>query len=88
MNDRQLKHIGERLRQSRRAKGLTQAQLGTLTEINRQTVSDIERGKFTGALSTLLRYLRYANLELTTQEPSGRFPNLDELADRYGPDDD
>jgi len=88
MTESQLEHIGKTLRESRRAKGLTQAELGRLTEIDRQTVSDIERGKFTGSLRTLLRYLRFANLELTTREPAGRFPNLDELADRYGPGDD
>jgi transcriptional regulator with XRE-family HTH domain len=88
MNHDQLARIGSNLKAFRRSKGLTQAQVGALTEIDRQTVSDIERGKFTGSLRTLMRYLRYANLELTATPAAGRFPNLEELAERYGSDDD
>ncbi|KGE03806.1 helix-turn-helix transcriptional regulator [Pseudohaliea rubra] len=83
-----LARIGSALKAFRRSRGLTQAQVGALTEIDRQTVSDIERGQFTGSLRTLMRYLRYANLELTATPAPSRFPTLEELADRYGPDDD
>jgi len=71
--------IGARLRQYRKAKGLTQASVALKTGIHRQNISDMERGVFVGAIATLQKYLLFAGLELSSQALSSEFPQLGEL---------
>ena len=86
MSQSGLEQLGDALRQFRRSAGLTQAEVATRTRIHRQTISDIERGKFLGSIATLQRYLLLANLELSCQTKSSGFPQLEELQARYQSD--
>ncbi len=88
MYTKDLLDIGKALSQYRRKMGLTQAEVGRRTSIDRQTISAIENGRFTGSLGILMRYLHFANLSLSATEAKSPYPTLDELADRYGDDDD
>ncbi|WP_339673913.1 helix-turn-helix domain-containing protein [Dasania marina] len=79
--------IGQQLKSYRQANNLTQADIAKQASIHRQIVSDIERGKFTGSISTLLKYLDLANLELTCTPKKSEFPQLDELDKLFGGDE-
>lgn len=79
MKNADLVAIGEALRQYRKRKKLTQAEVATKTGVFRQNISDIERGVFVGAISTLQKYLRFAGLELSYQALPSDFPQLDDL---------
>ena len=71
--------IGEALKQYRKKKKLTQADVAGKTGIHRQNISDIERGVFVGAISTLQKYLLFAGLELSCQNQPSEYPQLDDL---------
>ena len=86
MSNKELAAIGLALKTYRKNKGLTQAELAGKTGIHRQNVSDIERGVFVGAISTLQKYLRFAGLELDYREKPSEFPQLDELNELFGED--
>ena len=86
MSNKELAAIGLALKTYRKNKGLTQAELAGKTGIHRQNVSDIERGVFVGAISTLQKYLRFAGLELDYREKPSEFPQLDELNEVFGED--
>ncbi len=88
MSNPQLQSIGSTLVAFRKEKGLTQAELAKLTNIDRQTISAIERGQFTGSLRTLIRYLQFANFRLSISPGESAYPTLEELSSRYGDDDD
>lgn len=47
--------IGNRIRNHREEKGLTQARLAELAEISERTVSDIENGKITSKYDNILK---------------------------------
>lgn len=79
-----LLHIGAQLKAFRKRKGLNQSEVASQTGIHRQVISDIERGRFTGALSTLMRYLTFANMELTCTPKPDEFPQLDDLDRLFG----
>jgi HTH-type transcriptional regulator/antitoxin HipB len=57
--------IGAILHRERRARGLTQAQLGAKTGLRQATVSKLEKGEPATRLSTLFDVLAALNLELT-----------------------
>lgn len=86
MSNKELAAIGLALKTYRKNKGLTQAELAGKTGIHRQNVSDIERGVFVGAISTLQKYLQFAGLELDYREKPSEFPQLDELNEVFGED--
>lgn len=86
--DHELRDIGQKLLAFRRRERLTQADLGRLAGVDRQTVSLIENGKFTGSLAILLRYIRFANLRLELTPADQLYPTLETLRDRYGEPDD
>lgn len=86
MKETALQNIGQALRRYRKSRHLTQGQVAERTGIVRQTISDIERGEFTGSLSTLQRYMLFANLELFFREKASGYPQLEELADMYSED--
>jgi transcriptional regulator with XRE-family HTH domain len=86
VSNKELAAIGLALKTYRKNKGLTQAELAGKTGIHRQNVSDIERGVFVGAISTLQKYLQFAGLELDYREKPSEFPQLDELNEVFGED--
>ena len=57
--DRFLKELGERLRELRKAKGLTQEQIALDTGIDRGFISEIENGHKNPSMYTMARILRY-----------------------------
>lgn len=57
--------LGRAISQIRRRQGLTQADLADMAGINRQYVSEIERGRTTEQTERLLVLLRRLGMELT-----------------------
>lgn len=88
MQFNEMKVMGQTLASWRKEQGCTQQELSKRVKIDRQTISNIERGKFTGSLAILLRYTNYAGFDLNLSSRASLYPNLDDLADRYGNDDD
>jgi HTH-type transcriptional regulator / antitoxin HipB len=72
--------IGAILHRERRARGLTQAQLGVKTGLRQATVSKLEKGEPATRLSTLFDVLAALNLELTVSSRSKRVKqNIEDL---------
>jgi y4mF family transcriptional regulator len=61
--------IGTVLRYHRRRSGLSQSELATLAGIGKTSVFDIEKGKSTVRLATLMAVLRALNIVLTLTSP-------------------
>jgi len=83
VSNKELAAIGRALRTYRKSKSLTQAEAAGKAGIHRQNISDIERGVFVGAISTLQKYLQFAGLELDYKEKPSEFPQLDELSELF-----
>lgn len=80
--------LGALLKAFRKQKKWTQEDICHQTGIPRQTVSEIENGKFDGAVTTIEKYMLLANLDLDVIEKASEFPQLDELDALFGEDDD
>jgi y4mF family transcriptional regulator len=63
------KKIGKMVRFHRKKARLTQLELATLSDIGKTAVFDIEKGKATVRLSTLLAVLHILNIQLGFQGP-------------------
>lgn len=61
--------LGETVREHRKAAGLTQQELAVLAGVGKTVVFDIEKGKPTVRLATLLRVLGALNLRLDLHSP-------------------
>jgi HTH-type transcriptional regulator/antitoxin HipB len=61
--------IGEAIRQYRKKAGLTQLQLAELAEVGKTVVFDIEKGKPTVQLDTVLKILSVLNIHLKLETP-------------------
>jgi len=81
------KELGNALKDFRKEKGWKQSDIQVKTDIPRQVVSEIENGKFTGAISTVEKYMMLANIELKVVKKGNDFPQLDELGELFGEDD-
>lgn len=63
---------GEKLKNARKSKGLTQDKVSEVLNIGRRQISQMENGIFDGGIKYLLKYLSLLNLELSiTQGQSG-----------------
>jgi len=82
------KELGDALRQFRKSKGWYQSDIEGKAGIQRQVVSDIENGKFVGAISTVERYMLLANVELKVITKADDFPQLDDLENLFGEESD
>tara|TARA_R110001592_G_scaffold44230_1_gene142554 strand:- start:4241 stop:4504 length:264 start_codon:yes stop_codon:yes gene_type:complete len=80
------KELGNALKDYRKEKGWKQSDIQAKTDITRQVVSEIENGKFTGAISTVEKYMLLANIELKVVKKGHDFPQLDELSALFGED--
>ncbi len=60
---------GQTIRDHRKAAGLSQAELARLAGVGKTAVFDIEKGKATVRLATLLRVLDTLNLHLELRSP-------------------
>ncbi len=61
--------IGQLIRFHRKKSGLTQEELGKLAHLGKTVVFDIENGKLSVKLSTLLKILEVLNIKLDFQSP-------------------
>jgi len=65
----QIEKIGEMIRYYRKETGLSQAQLAQLAGIGKTVVFDIEKGKSTVQLNSLLKVLEALNIKLNLEAP-------------------
>ncbi len=63
------KQIGKMIRYHRKRSGLTQQRLGQLARLGKTVVFDIENGKLSIKLSTLLKLLEVLNIKIDFQSP-------------------
>ncbi len=63
--------LGREAKRQRKSARLTQFELARLAGVGKSAVYDIERGKPTVRLETLLRVLAVLNIELTWRSPLG-----------------
>lgn len=63
------KKIGQLVHHSRKESGLSQQQLAKLAGVGKTVVFDIEKGKETVQLNTLLKVLDTLNIKLTLEAP-------------------
>ncbi len=80
--------LGKALRNVRKENGWTQADVAAKAGIKRAVVSEIENGKFLGAISTLDRYLTLTRVDLIPQRMGFDLPQLESLDDIFKDDDD
>ncbi|MGI9042776.1 MAG: helix-turn-helix domain-containing protein [Gemmatimonadaceae bacterium] len=83
MRIRTRKDLGQLIREMRRGLGLTQAQLAEIVGVNRRWVVQVEQGKTSADLRTLLRALRAvgAELHLSPMRTSAAAKELNEIVD-------
>jgi HTH-type transcriptional regulator / antitoxin HipB len=63
------RQIGQMIRFHRRKSGLTQQELGKLAGLGKTVVFDVEKGKLTVQLDTILKLLHVLNIEMDFQGP-------------------
>ncbi|MBI3211576.1 MAG: helix-turn-helix transcriptional regulator [Simkania negevensis] len=63
------KLIAQMIRFHRQKANLTQAELGNLAEVGKTTVFDVEKGKLSIRLDTLLKLLHVLNIKIEFQGP-------------------
>lgn len=62
-------NLGEFVRFHRKKSGLTQAQLAELSDVGKTVIFDIEKGKKTIQLDTLLKIFKILNIKISFQSP-------------------
>lgn len=80
--------IGQKIKQQRKDKHLTQSQLSELTRINKTTISEIENGRFIGSFDIFERLLDAVGLQFDIVTKELCLPDWDELDDLFSQDDD
>jgi HTH-type transcriptional regulator/antitoxin HipB len=80
MRVRTRKELGVLLREARKGQNLTQAQLAEAVGVNRRWVVQVEQGKTSPDLRTLLRALRSLGLEMSIR-PRRQSDAAREIAD-------
>ncbi|MCG6331364.1 helix-turn-helix domain-containing protein [Vibrio alginolyticus] len=79
--------IGKQVKQSRKAKRLTQVQLAKITRINKTTISEIENGRFTGSFDIFERLLDSVDLQFSVTPKTHSLPDWDDIEDLFKEDD-
>ncbi|EMF7411284.1 MULTISPECIES: helix-turn-helix transcriptional regulator [Vibrio] len=79
--------IGKQVKQSRKAKRLTQLQLAKITRINKTTISEIENGRFTGSFDIFERLLDSVDLQFSVTPKTHSLPDWDDIEDLFKEDD-
>lgn len=80
-----LREIGSRIRQERKSRGITQAELGKILAMSRTTIGQIENGTVQDVgVRKLIRLLEFLGLEMRVR-PAGRPPTLEELREEEIP---
>ena len=62
-------HLGEIIREHRKIRGLSRIECARLAGIGKTVLYDIEHGKATVQLDTLLKLLNVLNISITVQSP-------------------
>ena len=68
---------GEKLKNARKSKGLTQEKVSEVLNIGRRQISQMENGIFDGGIKYLLKYLSLLNLELSITPGKSGWDNID-----------
>ncbi len=63
-NDKLLIRIGKRLKEAREAKGMSQQEFADICEVEKSTISRIERGVVNSSIITLAHIAEHLDLEL------------------------
>jgi HTH-type transcriptional regulator/antitoxin HipB len=71
--------IGNALRAARRAKGLTQSELASLSGQRQELISKIESGSAGTAISAICALLAALGLEFAVRPRSGATPNIEDI---------
>lgn len=79
-------NLGEKIRQARREKGMTQEQLAQALFVSRQTVSNWENGRTEPDYQTLTRLSELVGLEFLPQEETQTEPEAEEEDQAQKPD--
>lgn len=79
-------NLGEKIRQARREKGMTQEQLAQALFVSRQTVSNWENGRTEPDYQTLTRLSEMVGLEFVSQEETQTEPEAEEEDQAQKPD--
>ena len=82
-----MQSLGEKIRQARREKGLTQEQLAQTLFVSRQTVSNWENGRTEPDYQTLTRLSELVGLEFVPQEETQTEPEAEEEDQAQKPDE-
>ena len=80
--------IGQKIKQQRKYRHLTQSQLSELTRINKTTISEIENGRFTGSFDIFERLLDAVGLQFDIITKVHSLPDWDDIDDLFSEDDD
>lgn len=81
------KEIGQKIKQQRKDKKLTQLQLSMATRINKTTISEIENGRFTGSFDIFERLLDAVDLQFDIVTKEHSLPDWDEISDLFSEDE-
>jgi HTH-type transcriptional regulator/antitoxin HipB len=73
------KQIGAAIRRRRRSVGLSQAALGSKTNLRQATISDLENGEPGMQLRTLIDVMAALGLEMVIRERSKAADNIEDL---------
>lgn len=79
--------IGKQVKESRKAKLLTQVQLSQITNINKTTISEIENGRFTGSYDIFERILDSLDLQFSVIPKTHTLPDWDEIENIFKEDE-
>ena len=80
MRIRTRKELGQLIRESRKRRRLTQAELAEVVGVNRRWVVQVEQAKTSADLRTLLRALRALGIEMHIQ-PRQFSPEAEQIAE-------
>lgn len=80
--------IGQKIKQQRKDKQLTQSKLSELTRINKTTISEIENGRFTGSFDIFERLLDAVGLQFDIVTKEYSLPDWDDIDDLFLEDED
>ncbi len=70
-----MKDLAEEARRHRKMAGLTQVELARLAGVGKTVVHDLEKGKVTIRVETMLKILRVLNIVLELKLPTRRVSN-------------
>lgn len=74
------------IKEKRREKKWTQKQVCEMTGLSKNQVIAIEKGRFSGGIKYLRKYLEILDLQMTIEVKRYDFPQLHELHDMFNDD--